>query len=140
MKLINFSLQRVPSSIVVQFPPLSNNDLLNNAGQGAGECEDPHAEHDLRLWHCSYLSEVEYEDSGDDSVECEHEEERNCENPQRVMKKNNTQEREWTKDNYHYQGEVQNDYHVAQVRLIFAEKMTHFVSNDKYKYILKIQN
>ena len=106
-------MEQVPSSIVVQLPPFSDNKLLNNAGQGAGEGEDPHAEHDLRLRQRSYFSEVEYEDTGDYSVECEHEEQRNCENPQRVMKKNDTRERKWTKNNSHYQGEVQYDCQVG---------------------------
>ena len=91
---------------MVQSTPVSNNSLLYDAGQGAGEGVHSKTDHDMMFRYCLYPLEVEYEDTGGESVEHEHGGESNSETPEEIVISNHTKEREGTKDDSHYQGEI----------------------------------
>ena len=98
---------------MVQTSPISDNSLMYDTGQGAGECKTPKTDHDLFFRHWSYPVVVEYENTGEDPVECQHEAKRYNKNPQKVMIGNNNSERERTQENSHYQSEIQGDRQVS---------------------------
>ena len=74
--IVRYNLSQVKeyvhSSEMVQSVGISNNSLLNNMGHGADHGDHSHTDHDSVFRYCCHSLEVMDEESGDDSVEGQH--------------------------------------------------------------------
>ena len=94
---------------MVQPVGISNNSLLYNMGHGADHGDHSHTDHDSVFRYCCHSLEVMDEESGDDSVEGQHDQQRHCSNPHAIVIGNNTNKCEWTENDSDQQSNIQQD-------------------------------
>ena len=65
-------LEEVQSRKVIKPKTLSQESLVDDAGDSSDESKYSHRDDDLFLRHSSYPVKIEYKSRSDDPVECEH--------------------------------------------------------------------